>query len=204
MLPQSFWSAAWSAATRFIVSLDHGSHHQLVPGVSAIWVLSLVRCVGHCSISACSTCSGLGEWRQSPDVRGGCSQSHLRHGVRVVSRTYQSGGGPTAAAHLTDGPFDQKLPSGASGPLRQPTPGYQLFGYGDPLARLRYQNWQNLYQKRKKYFRTEIFLSSFVHVKIKSSYMRWPKQLLKPVYPWRDLPQHVFTVPAGGAVCWWN
>lgn len=193
MLPQSFWSAAWSAATRSVVSLGHSSRHRLVPGVSAAWVLSLARCVGH--RGACSTCSGLGEWCQSPEVSGGCCQSHRRHAIGVISHTYPSGRAPTAGAHLTDSGLGQKLPTGAGSPVRQPTPRYQSFGYGGPLARLRRQHWQNLYQMCRKYFRLEVFLSSFVHVKIKSSYMRWPKQLLKLVYPQHDLLQHIFTVP---------
>lgn len=132
MLPQSFWSAAWSAATRSVVSLDHRSRRWPVPGVSAAWVLSLARCVGH--RGACSTCSGLGDWCQSPEVSGGCSQSHLRHVVRAISHTYPSGRAPTAATPLTDGGLGQKLPTGAGSPVRQPTPRYQSFGYGGPLC----------------------------------------------------------------------
>lgn len=197
MLPQSFWAVAWSTANRFIVLLDHSSHHQLPPGVSAVWVLPLTGSVGH--RSSCSPCSGLGEWPQSLKVSGDCSQSPLRHSIRAVSCTHQSGRALTAAMHLTDRGFGQKLPSGAGSPVRQPLPCHQPFAYGSPLARLRYQNWQNCYQKCKRYFRPEVFLSSFIHLKIKLSYMRWPKQLLKLVYPWHDLLQLIFAVP-----CRWS
>lgn len=56
----------------------------------------------------------------------------------------------------------------------------------------------------KKYFGLEILLNSFVHKKTNTSYIRWPKQLIKLVYPQHDPLQPFSLFPAGGAVCWWN
>lgn len=192
----AFELLTWSAATRFIVSSGHSSHHLLIPGVSAAWVP--VTCGTWGAPQPCSTRSGLvalvtwSPWWLFLGPPEECPQGR--------SSRVRSGGAPTAPTHLTDGTFGQKLLAGAGNPVRQPPPDYQPFGCGgSPLARLRHQNRQNLYQKHKSYFRLEIFLSSSVHVKIKSSCKRWLKKPLKLVNPRGDLLQQVFTVP-----CRWS
>lgn len=94
MLPQSFWCAAWSAATRSVVSLGHSSHHWLVPGASAAWVLSLARCVGHrgLAVPALVLASGV---------------SHLKSVVAVARATW---GMPTGSSvtHIRQGGHRQR------------------------------------------------------------------------------------------------
>lgn len=183
MLPQSLWCAAWSAATRSIVSLEHSSHHWLIPGVSAIWVLALwdVWVTAALAVPVLDLESGTSHLKAVVAVpRATWGMPSLILLTAVLARNCPTRAGshvPAASASL---------------PVICSLMAAFLLTSGTRTDRI-YTG------KTQKYFRPEIFLNSSIHVKIKSSYVRWPKQLLKLVYQQHHLLQHIFTVP-----CRWS